>query len=105
MLLLQLWLVFGEGRTFRGEVRKFALANTVFAINPQEGGPDSQTDTTASRKQLREQAVIRASRAPALRGQAASLGDTMSTWIDATSMASILTLLQNHARQLSRFEQ
>jgi len=55
---LEICKVFGEGRSFRGDVGKFALEKTPYGLNPELAAPDPHVDPTANRQGQREHAVM-----------------------------------------------
>eukprot|EP00192_Tetraselmis_astigmatica_P020022 CAMPEP_0117659686 /NCGR_PEP_ID=MMETSP0804-20121206/6564_1 /TAXON_ID=1074897 /ORGANISM="Tetraselmis astigmatica, Strain CCMP880" /LENGTH=197 /DNA_ID=CAMNT_0005466359 /DNA_START=248 /DNA_END=841 /DNA_ORIENTATION=+ len=94
--------IFGEGRSFRGDVGKFALENTPYGLNPELAAPDPHTDPAANRQGQRDQAVVHASAATTLQQKADSLEGaitgTMTQLVEAIKRSK-------EARSLSRFEQ
>ena len=59
-------MIFGEGRTFRGDVGKYALEKTPYGLNPELSEPDTVNDPAANRAGQRLQAVVHASAATSL---------------------------------------
>ena len=84
---LQICVIFGEGRTFRGDVGKFNLENTCYGLNPEKAVADTN-DPAANRQGQRDIAVMQATGASVLNRQAANIEKTFEA-----SMVQLLGVL------------
>jgi hypothetical protein len=81
-VLLQIHSIFGESRSFRGNVEKFALEHTPYGLNPDLAVGDKANDPTANRQGQRDMAVTQASGATLMAKQAAGIEKTFEHSMD-----------------------
>ena len=92
-------LIFGSGRTFKGDVGRWALSRTPYDLNPELTAPDPQLDAAANRQQQRDQAVYNRSVATNMIESAAGLEAAVTS-----NMNALMGMLEKPrpARALSR---
>ena len=81
--MVQIFHIFGPGRTFRGQVGKWGLEDSSLGLNPELAAADPSTDPTANREGQREEATVQASGARQLMKTAQGMEHAISSGIQA----------------------